>query len=55
MAAFDSLGRKYPDEQIDEMIAEGNGQINFVMFITLIGEKILGKFQLVRPIFLTFD
>lgn len=48
VAAFDSLGRQYPSEEIDEMISEGNGQINFATFITLIGEKIMGKLILIE-------
>jgi hypothetical protein len=53
VSAFDSLGRQYPDEEINEMISEGDGQINFAMFITLIGEKIMGMLlkTLFFPIF----
>ena len=41
IAVFDSLGRRYPDNEIDSMVAEGGGDvINYTTFIRLIGEKV---------------
>ncbi|KAJ3043708.1 Myosin regulatory light polypeptide 9 [Rhizophlyctis rosea] len=37
-----SLGQSPTDEQIDEMISEAPGSINFTMFLTLMGEKMSG-------------
>jgi len=39
---FAALGRAPPDKEIDEMLAEASGPINFTMFITLFGEKVSG-------------
>jgi Ca2+-binding EF-hand superfamily protein len=40
---FASLGRAPPDKEIDEMLAEASGPINFTMFITLFGDKVAGQ------------
>ena len=40
VAAFDSLGRRYPDDEISSMISEAGGPVNYTTFIRLIGEKI---------------
>jgi len=39
---FASLGRQPPDSEIDAMLAEASGPINFTMFITLFGDKVAG-------------
>ena len=31
------------DEELDEMLAEGRGPINFTVFLTLFGEKLNGE------------
>lgn len=31
------------DEELDEMLNEGKGPINFTVFLTLFGEKLNGK------------
>jgi len=38
-----SLGQKPKDEDIEEMISEAPGSINFTMFLTLMGDKISGS------------
>lgn len=40
---FEKKGKRYPDADIDSMISEGGGPINYTTFIRLIGEKIYGK------------
>lgn len=40
VAAFDSLGRRYPDDEINSMISEAGGPVNYTTFIRLIGEKV---------------
>ena len=40
---FASLGRAPPDKEIEEMLNEAAGPINFTMFITLFGDKVAGK------------
>ena len=42
---FASLGRAPPDNEIDAMLAEAAGPINFTMFITLFGDKVAGIFH----------
>lgn len=39
-AAFDSLGKRYPDDEINSMISEAGGPVNYTTFIRLIGEKV---------------
>jgi len=39
---FASLGRAPPDKEIEEMLNEAAGPINFTMFITLFGDKVAG-------------
>jgi len=38
-----SLGQTPKDEDIEEMISEAPGAINFTMFLTLMGEKLSGS------------
>ncbi|XP_014665527.1 PREDICTED: myosin regulatory light chain sqh-like [Priapulus caudatus] len=42
-AIFDSLGRQPKTEELDEMLAEAPGPINFTMFLTLFGERVQGS------------
>jgi Ca2+-binding EF-hand superfamily protein len=39
---FASLGKEVTKDFIDKMIGEAAGQINFTMFLTLFGEKLIG-------------
>jgi len=41
-AMYSSLGREPDGKQLDEMIAECPGQLNFTAFLTLFGEKLHG-------------
>jgi len=41
-AMYSSLGREPDSKQLDEMIAECPGQLNFTAFLTLFGEKLHG-------------
>ena len=38
------LGKNPGDAELDEMVADAPGPINFTMFLTLFGEKLNGKF-----------
>lgn len=39
---FASLGKDVNEQFIEKMISEANGSINFTMFLTLFGEKLIG-------------
>ena len=39
---FQSLGKEVNDDFLEEMVSEGSGPINFTMFLTLFGEKLMG-------------
>jgi len=41
-ATFDSLGRLCTDTELDSMMAEAPGPINFTMFLTIFGDRIAG-------------
>nr|XP_015906187.1 myosin regulatory light chain 2 [Parasteatoda tepidariorum] len=41
-ATFDSLGRLCTEAELDSMIAEAPGPINFTMFLTIFGDRIAG-------------
>ncbi|KAH7980985.1 hypothetical protein HPB49_020648 [Dermacentor silvarum] len=41
-ATWDSLGRIIPEKDLDGMIAEATGPINFTMFLTIFGERVSG-------------
>lgn len=41
-ATFDSLGRLCTDAELDSMMAEAPGPINFTMFLTIFGDRIAG-------------
>lgn len=52
-----SLGQDPEDAQIDKMLAEAPGKINFTMFLTLFGEKMTGTDpeDTIRNAFACFD
>ncbi|KAI7694734.1 Myosin regulatory light polypeptide 9 [Sarcoptes scabiei] len=37
---FDALGRMYPDDQLQGMLNEAPGPLNFTMFLSIFGERI---------------
>lgn len=39
---FISLGKSPNDEYLNDMLSQAPGQINFTMFLTLFGEKMMG-------------
>ncbi|MCF6790310.1 EF-hand domain-containing protein, partial [Corynebacterium parakroppenstedtii] len=41
-ATFDSLGRLCTEPELDSMMAEAPGPINFTMFLTIFGDRIAG-------------
>jgi len=41
-ATFDSLGRLSTDAELESMVAEASGPINFTMFLTIFGDRIAG-------------
>ncbi|KFM63862.1 hypothetical protein C0033_26650 [Clostridium sp. chh4-2] len=41
-ATFDSLGRLCTEAELDSMVAEAPGPINFTMFLTIFGDRIAG-------------
>ncbi|XP_074599811.1 myosin regulatory light polypeptide 9-like [Brevipalpus obovatus] len=56
-ATFDSLGRMYPDEQLQQMLSEAPGPLNFTMFLSIFGERIAGTDgeDTIQTAFKTFD
>jgi len=56
-ATFDSLGRIVPDSDLEAMIAEAPGPINFTMFLSIFGERISGADpeEVILNAFKTFD
>ena len=48
---FAALGRQPPDSEVDAMLGEASGPINFTMFITLFGEKVAGTPDFVFQLF----
>ena len=40
---FDSLGRLCTEQELDSMVAEAPGPINFTMFLTIFGSRAQGK------------
>ncbi|EEC03752.1 myosin regulatory light chain, putative [Ixodes scapularis] len=56
-ATWDSLGRIIPENDLDGMIAEATGPINFTMFLTIFGERVSGTDpeDVIRNAFKTFD
>ncbi|GBN50084.1 Myosin regulatory light chain 2, partial [Araneus ventricosus] len=41
-ATFDSLGRLTSEPELDSMMSEASGPINFTMFLTIFGDRISG-------------
>lgn len=41
---FDSLGRLCTEQELDSMISEAPGPINFTMFLTIFGDRAQGTF-----------
>jgi len=41
-ATFDSLGRLCTDAELESMVAEAPGPINFTMFLTIFGDRVQG-------------
>jgi len=41
-ATFDSLGRVCTDSELESMIKEAPGPINFTMFLTIFGDRVSG-------------
>ncbi|KAF7495348.1 Myosin regulatory light polypeptide 9 [Sarcoptes scabiei] len=54
---FDALGRMYPDDQLQGMLNEAPGPLNFTMFLSIFGERIAGgdNPDIIRSAFKTFD
>ncbi|XP_022243494.1 myosin regulatory light chain 2-like [Limulus polyphemus] len=41
-ATFESLGKSVQDDELESMVAEAPGPINFTMFLTIFGDRITG-------------
>lgn len=41
-ASFDALGRLCSDKELEEMVSEASGPINFTMFLTVFGSRVEG-------------
>jgi len=56
-ATFDSLGKIVSETDLNNMLAEAPGPINFTMFLTIFGERISGTDQeeVIKKAFKTFD
>lgn len=56
-ATFDSLGKIVSESDLNNMISEAPGPINFTMFLTIFGERISGTDQeeVIKKAFKTFD
>lgn len=56
-ATFDSLGRIVKEDDLDGMIAEATGPINFTMFLTIFGERVSGSDpeDVIKQAFKTFE
>lgn len=52
-----SLGKDPPDEQLEGMIKEAPGPLNFTMFLTMFGEKLQGTDpeDVIKNAFACFD
>ncbi len=37
-------GRMYPDEQLQSMLSEAPGPLNFTMFLSIFGERVAGLY-----------
>lgn len=51
------LGRLYPDHDLQGMLAEATGPLNFTQFLAVLGDKIMGqdKEDVLKAAFKTFD
>ncbi|CAL1286522.1 unnamed protein product [Larinioides sclopetarius] len=56
-ATFDSLGKIVCENDLNSMLSEAPGPINFTMFLTIFGERIAGTDQeeVIKKAFDTFD
>lgn len=56
-ATFEALGRMYPETELQNMLAEAPGPVNFTMFLGIFGERIAGADgeEIIRAAFNTFD
>jgi len=56
-ATFDSLGRLVPEDDLQSMLSEAPGPLNFTMFLSIFGERIMGtdKEEVIKAAFQTFD
>ncbi|KAH9426355.1 myosin regulatory light polypeptide 9-like [Dermatophagoides pteronyssinus] len=54
---FDALGRVYPDDELQNMLSEAPGPLNFTMFLSIFGERIAGgdNPDVIKAAFKTFD
>ncbi|XP_054708177.1 myosin regulatory light chain 12A-like [Uloborus diversus] len=54
---FEMLGREVDDEDLQSMLAEAPGPINFTMFLTIFGERISGTDEedVIQSAFSIFD
>jgi Ca2+-binding EF-hand superfamily protein len=41
-ATFDQMGRLTSDKELDEMLSEASGPVNFTMFLTIFGARVSG-------------
>jgi len=41
-STFDALGRLTKDSELEDMVAEASGPINFTMFLTIFGDRVSG-------------
>jgi len=41
-ATFDQMGRLTSDKELEEMLSEASGPINFTMFLTIFGSRVAG-------------
>ncbi|XP_076371648.1 myosin regulatory light polypeptide 9-like [Tachypleus tridentatus] len=57
LVTFDSLGRIVKDEDLEGMIKEAPGPINFTMFLTIFGDRVTGTDpeETIKTAFKTFD
>ncbi|KAI2811751.1 hypothetical protein BLOT_002929, partial [Blomia tropicalis] len=57
-ATFDALGRIVPDDDLQGMLNEAPGPLNFTMFLSILGDRIMGggdEPDVIRQAFKTFD
>jgi len=56
-STFDQMGRLTSDKELDEMMSEASGPINFTMFLTIFGNKVGGmdEEEVIINAFTVFD